>query len=159
VRIVARSVPISRTPWLVGGAVLMFSGAGLLLLQHPVAGWVALVAGAGLLWLTARPAYSTRDRIVLDDNGVTDLATPIGPVPWSDIIRAETRTLSTSSLVVVEVTNPAYWEARLPESLRRIRQLATDLDLPPVMLLTPRLDISAEEIVRLINQRAQGSRR
>ncbi len=157
-RIVARSIPFSRTPWLVGGAVLMVCGTGLILVHDPVAGWVALMAGAGLLWLTARPAYSTRDRIVLDDNGVTDLATPIGPVPWSAIIRAEPRALSTSSLVVVEVTNPAYWEKRLPESLRRIRQLATDLDLPPVMLLTPRLDISAEEIVRLINERAQGRR-
>jgi hypothetical protein len=58
----------------------------------------------------------------------------------------------------VEVTNPEYWEGRLPESLRRIRALAGDLHLPPVMLLTPRLDMPPEEIVRLINGHARGAR-
>jgi hypothetical protein len=138
--------------------VLLLCGVGLILVHHAVAGWVALLAGAALLWLTARPAYTTRDRIILDDDGVTDLATPIGPVPWSDIIQADVRTLSTSTLVAVEVTNPAYWEEKLPESLRRIHHLAADLNLPPVMLLTPRLDMPAEEIVRLINERASGQR-
>jgi len=157
-RVVARNLPFSRTPWLIGGAAGLLGGVGLILIRHPVAGWAALLAGAALVWITARPAYTRRDRIVLDDNGVTDLATPIGPVPWSDIVRAELRPMSTTMLVLVEVTNPEFWEARLPQSLRRVRQLAADLDLPPVVLLAPRLDVPAEEIVRLINQRARGRR-
>lgn len=156
-RVVARSIPFSRTPWLTGGAALLLSGLALILIRLPVPGWAALLVGAALLLLTARPGYTARDRIILDDNGVTDLATPIGPVPWSDIIRADVVAMGNSSMVTLEVANPESWEARLPESLRRLRQLAGGT-LPPVLLLTPRLDLPAEEIARLINEHARGQR-
>jgi hypothetical protein len=32
------------------------------------------------------------------------------------------------------------------------------MNLPPVLLFTPRLDLSPEEIVRVINERAQGEK-
>lgn len=157
-RIVARSLPFSRAPWLIVGGALSALGFGLILLHLPLLGWIALLPGAGLLLVTARPGYTTRERIILDEHGVTDLATKMGLIPWTDIIGAEVRPLSTTSLVVVEVINPEYWEEKAPETIRRLRNLAPDMKLPPVLLFTPRLDLSPEEIVRVINERAQARR-
>lgn len=134
----------------------MVLGLGLIAVRRPVPGWILLLAGAGLLLLTARPGYSTRERIVLDDSGVTDLATKTGPIPWTDIIEAQVMQLSNTSLVTVTVTNTEHWEARTPASVRRLRVLAPEMKLPPVILFTPRLDLTPEEIVREINSRARG---
>lgn len=155
-RVVVKSQPYSRTPWLIAGGALSALGMALIIWRLPLLGWVALLPGAGLLLVTARPGYSTRERIILDDSGVTDLATKLGPVPWTDIIRAEVRPLSNTSLVTLEVNNREHWESQAPQTLKRLRDLAPELNLPPVMLFTPRLEMTPEEIVRLINQRARG---
>ncbi len=158
-RLVASSLPLARTPWLIGGGVLSAAGIGVIAVaRQPLPGWILLGLGGGLLLLTARPAYRARERIVLDDAGVTDLATSMGPIPWSDIVEAQVLNLAKTSLVTIRVVNPAAWEARLPEPVRRLRLLAPDLNLPPVLLFTPRLTLSPEEIVGEINRRARGHR-
>ncbi|HWA56364.1 MAG TPA: hypothetical protein VG692_03870 [Gemmatimonadales bacterium] len=156
-RVVASHLPFHRLPWLVAASLLM--AGGLLLVARGVAvpGWILLVTGGGLMVLTAGPAYQSRERIVLDDNGLTDLATKLGPIPWADIVRAEVMLVGKTPLVSVEVVNPAEWEARAPDSLRKLRLLAPEMKLPPVLLFAPRLTLTPEEIVRQINSRAQGT--
>ncbi len=157
-RIVVKSLPYSRAPWLIAGGALSVIGFVLIVWRLPLFGWAALLPGAGLILMTARPGYTTRDRIILDDDGLTDLVTKLGPVPWTDIIKAELRPLQRTSLVTVDVNNREHWEAQAPAVLRNLRELAPELDLPPVVLFPPRLDRTPEELVRMINERARGGR-
>jgi hypothetical protein len=60
------------------------------------------------------------------------------------------------SVIAIEVRNPEVWEQQLPDSLRRLRGFAAELQLPPVLLYGQGLDPPPAEIVRLINERAPG---
>lgn len=114
--------------------------------------------GGLLVYLTTGPDYRERERIVMDDHGLTDLAAKLGPVPWSDIIGAEVQMVGRTPLVSVQVRNPEEWERKAPPSLARLSSLAPELKLSPVMLFAPRLTLSPEEIVREINNRALARR-
>jgi hypothetical protein len=79
-------------------------------------------------------------------------------VPWDQIVRAEARQLSRFWIVGLEVTDPEEWHARTPPGMQALRRLDPDSTLPTILLAANRLDQSAEEIARLINARARGSR-
>jgi hypothetical protein len=134
--------------------------AGVLLVSKgkPVPGWILLVLGGGLLYLATGPATRPRERIVMDEHGLSDLAAGLGPVPWADIVKAEVLNIGRAPLITVEVVNPAEWEAKAPKGLQGLRRLDPELVLPPVVLFAPRLTLSPEEIVRAINARARGGR-
>lgn len=134
--------------------------AGLFLISRDryTPGFILLVIGGLLLYLASGPAYQERERIVMDERGLSDLAVKLGPVPWTDVIHAEVLMVGATPLVTVEVRNPEEWERKAPPGLANLRRLAPDLKLSPVMLFAPRLTLSPEEIVREINQRAQARR-
>ncbi|MFN8653317.1 MAG: hypothetical protein U0133_15540 [Gemmatimonadales bacterium] len=121
-------------------------------------GFILLLVGGLLLYLASGPAYQDRERIVMDDHGLTDLAVKLGPVPWTDIVGAEVMLVGKTPLVSVEVRNPEEWERKVPLGLAKLQRLSPDLKLSPVMLFAPRLTLSPEEIVREINNRAQARR-
>jgi hypothetical protein len=155
-RVVARSRPLARGSWLFAGVALAVAGFAAIVAHMMTPGWVALVLGGGLLLLGARPAAGLTDRIVVDDAGVSDLAMKVGPIPWADIVRAEARLVGSVPIIAIEVRNPEVWEQQLPDSLRRLRGFAAELQLPPVLLYGQGLDPPPAEIVRLINERARG---
>jgi hypothetical protein len=152
-RVVAYALPFSRGPWLVGATAFLVAGLGAIAWRVPVVGWPAVAFGAALLLLAGRPAEAPRERIVLDDRGVTDLLGNLGPIPWADIMGARVQYLGRFKVIAVEVRNPEYWEARLPERYRRLGVLAAQLNLPPVLLAGQGLDPPAEDVVRVITER------
>lgn len=153
-RIVATHLPANRMPWLIGAVGLGLAGLLFISRGTYTPGWILLLVGGLLLYLSSGPAYRERERIVMDQHGLSDLAVKLGPVPWTDIIHAEVLMVGKTPLVTVEVRNPEEWERKAPPGLANLRRLAPDLKLSPVMLFAPRLTLSPEEIVREINNRA-----
>lgn len=157
-RVVATHRPANRTPWLISAVGLGLAGLLFITRGTYAPGWILLALGGVLLYLATGPAYRERERIVMDEHGLSDLAVKLGPVPWTDIIQAEVLMLGKTPLVTVDVRNPEEWEAKAPQGLANLRRLAPDLKLSPVMLFAPRLTLSPEEIVREINTRALARR-
>jgi hypothetical protein len=158
-RVVTHSRPVSRGPWIVGAISFLAVGLGAVALNLPLAGWPALLLGGVILFFATRPAGAPKERIVLDDAGVSDTALGIGPIPWNEIIRGELRPLSKLWVISLEVTDPERWARQLPERQRTLNSFAAELGLSPVLLAVSGLDLPPEEVLRLINDRAAGGRR
>ena len=132
------------------------TGLGAIAERATILGWPALFLGAALLLLVARPADSPQERIVLDDRGVTDMLGKSGPVPWTDITGAEVHYLGRFKVIAVKVRNAEYWKEFMPVSQRRLQGFAQELQLPPVLLVAQGIDLPAEELARMINDRVKG---
>lgn len=155
-RIVTHSRPMSRGPWLVGAMSFLAVGLGAVAQQVPLVGWPLLALGGVILFFATRPAGLLKERIVLDDAGVSDQGLGIGPIPWHEIIRGELKPLMKIWVISLEVTDPERWVAQLPDNQRTLRNFAKDLGLSPIMLAVSGLDLPPEEVLRLINDRARG---
>ena len=158
-RVVTHGRPVSRGPWLVGAVSFVAAGLGAVALRVPLVGWPALALGGVILFFATRPAGAPQERIVLDDTGVSDLALGVGPIPWSEVIKGELKPLSRLWVISLELTDPERWASKLPERQRNLNGFAKELGLSPVLLAVSGLDLPPEEVLRLINDRARGSRR
>jgi hypothetical protein len=155
-RIVTRSRPVSRGPWLAGAVAFVVIGFAAIMQKVPLAGWPALLAGGVLLFFATRPEGGPDERIVLDDAGVTDVTFSVGPIPWDQIIRAELKPLVRMQVISLEVTDPERWIKQQPEHLGRFSAMARELGVSPVMLAISGIDMDPAELVQLINDRARG---
>ncbi len=146
---------MSRGPWLVGAVSFLVVGIGAVAQRVPLVGWPLLLVGGVILFFATRPAGALKERIVLDDTGVSDPALGIGPIPWNEIIRGELRPLMKIWVISLELTDPDRWAKQLPENQRALRGFAKELGLSPILLAVSGLDHPPEELLRLINDRAR----
>ena len=142
----------------------VFILAGAVLATGPVL--PAVVGVASIVFFTPVAIYQLvmlmrgRPRVLLDDRGLTDHASPAGSglLPWSRIRGARVEIPDgRTRLVVVDVVDPEELVARAGRWSRRSRKMAQEQFGSPVVLPVRGLGIRSDVLCRAIAERAVGA--
>lgn len=141
------------------GGCLVLVAACLLLLTtgHPVALVIAVLGIVtfgtfGALWV--RQLLRPGPALVVDDDGFDDRssATAVGRVPWTDVARVTTWTMSGTTCVAVHVRNPDEHLARLGWFSRRAGRANVGLVGTPVVLAAGGMQRDTESLLAVLRQ-------
>lgn len=113
-------------------------------LKPQIAGWVGVAFfGLGFLAIGAQ-LFRSKASVIIDDNGLHDLRSSFGLIPWADITSLRIASVKSTRFLCVEVRDESIYLSRLPAHKRFIAQANASLGFPPVTIsfsgLSPGLD-------------------
>lgn len=139
---------------------VMFVLAGIVLATGPIV--VSVVGIAAILFFGPIAIYQLtmlargRPRVLLDERGLTDHASPAGAglLPWSQIRGARVEDLDDRTrLVVVDVVDPDEVLRRSGRLARRSKQMTLERYGSPVVIPVRGLGVRADDLSRAIGER------
>ena len=142
-------------PLLIGS--LAFVAAGLFLLGRSPdkwAGWAAVLFFGGCAVVFVWQLLDSRPQLIIDDNGVFDRTLGIGVIPWSEIVDAFPKKITSSSFVCLVLREPEQFLSLLPQRRRALVSLNRQLGFTDFSINLTGIDVDPAEICELILKRA-----
>jgi hypothetical protein len=141
-------------PLLIGS--LAFVAAGVFLLARSPDKWeiwMSTIFFGGCAAVFVSQLLDSRPRLIIDDRGVFDRTLGVGVIPWSEILDAFPRTISSSSFVCLVLRQPESYLSRRPRRHRAFASLNRQLGFTDFSLNLTGMDVDPAEICELILKR------
>ncbi|MGA2541133.1 MAG: STM3941 family protein [Verrucomicrobiota bacterium] len=143
-------------PLLIASLAFVASGV-FLLLRSPDkwVGWMSIIFFGACALVFVWQLLDARPRLIIDDSGVFDRSLGVGVIPWSQIVDAYPRTITSSSFVCLVLHQACPFLSRLPSRRRAFAKLNRQLGFTDFSINLSGLAVDPAEVCELILKRAK----
>lgn len=100
-----------------------------------------------------RKLLSRGPQLILCDAGIDDRTNRLGLIPWGEIVGAELRDIHGQKFVMLEMSDPQAWEAKVPDWSRWTFKVSRMLKIHGIPVHVSGLTMGSTDVVAEIQRR------